>query len=402
MSTPKTSAQFAIEVRNVNKTFIIPHERYNSLKQNVLNILRPKRFSKFHALQDINFEVKPGEFFGIVGRNGSGKSTLLKILAQIYEPSTGTVDIKGRISPFIELGVGFNFELTGRENVYLNGAILGLSRKEVDVLFDDIVKFAELEEFIDQKLKNYSSGMQVRLAFSIAIRAHRGILLIDEVLAVGDAAFQKKCFQSFYDLKRKGNTIVFVTHDMSAIKRFCDRVLIIDKSKQIAITDPDEAESIYNELNAKGVKNELRETHFDKRWGSQKIAIKDVAILNHKGQKNKPLQTGEAATFVLRVDKKKMPAKTALLAGLAFFSQAGVRIAGPNSEGIHMTAKDKEISLHVEQLSLAAGEYDLTAALLDSESREEFDIRDRGFRFTVLGEDSLLGVTKFFGTWRAK
>lgn len=224
---PKMSNNIAVKVTNVTKSFIVPHERHNSLKQTVFNLLRPRRFSKFEALKEINFEVKQGEFYGIIGRNGSGKSTLLKILAQIYQPSKGEVVVEGRLSPFIELGVGFNMELTGRENVYLNGIILGLTRPEIDKLFDDIVQFAELEEFIDQKLKNYSSGMQVRLAFSIAIRAHRGILLIDEVLAVGDSAFQKKCFQSFYDLKKNGNTIIFVTHDMSAVKRFCDRVLII-------------------------------------------------------------------------------------------------------------------------------------------------------------------------------
>jgi ABC-2 type transport system ATP-binding protein len=392
----------AVEVTKLNKRFVVPHEQHNSLKQSALNIFRPKRFTKFDALQEIDFTVKEGEFFGIVGRNGSGKSTLLKILAQIYQPTKGTVKVNGRISPFIELGVGFNPELTGRENVYLNGAILGLSRSEVDGLFDEIVEFAELKDFIDQKLKNYSSGMQVRLAFSIAIRAHRGILLIDEVLAVGDSAFQKKCFRSFYDLKRNKNTIIFVTHDMSAVKRFCDRVLIIDKGKQVAITDPDEAENIYNELNAKGEKQEVRETGFNKRWGSRKVEIKDVTIINSAGKKNKPVKTGESVTFTLHLDKKASPAKTPILAGLAFFNQAGVRIAGPNSEGTKIKAGDSEITFHVEKLPLAAGEYDLTAAIFNDETQEEYDVRDRGFRFNVLGEDNMMGVTKFFGSWHNK
>lgn len=392
------SNNIAVKVTHVTKSFIVPHERHNSLKQTVFNLLSPRRFTKFEALKDINFEVKQGEFYGIIGRNGSGKSTLLKILAQIYQPSKGEVMVEGRLSPFIELGVGFNMELTGRENVYLNGIILGLTRPEIDKLFDDIVQFAELEEFIDQKLKNYSSGMQVRLAFSIAIRAHRGILLIDEVLAVGDSAFQKKCFQSFYDLKKNGNTIIFVTHDMSAVKRFCDRVLIIDKGKQITITDPDEAERLYNQLNVKKGEQELKETIQNKRWGSRDVEVSRVEITNHKGETNKPLSTGREATITLFL-KSKLDKKTALLAGLAFFNQAGVRVGGPNSKGVSVSSSDKSVSFHIDQLSLAAGDYDLTAGIFDDKTGIELDVRDRGFRFTVLGEDPIFGVTKLFGTW---
>lgn len=391
--------QIALKATHVNKKFIVPHERHNSLKQTVFSIFRGRKFTTFNALQDINFEVKQGEFYGIIGRNGSGKSTLLKILAQIYQPTKGDVVVNGRLSPFIELGVGFNMELTGRENVYLNGIILGLTRPEIDTLFDEIVRFAELEDFIDQKLKNYSSGMQVRLAFSIAIRAHRGILLIDEVLAVGDSAFQKKCFQSFYDLKKNGNTIIFVTHDMSAVKRFCDRVLIIDKGKQITITDPDEAERIYNKLNVKQSEQELRETIESKRWGSREVEVTSVEIFNEKGQKNKPLTTAKEATFVLHLKNNGADEKTKLLAGLAFFDQSGTRVAGPNSKGVTITAADKTITLHIEKLSLAAGNYDLTAGIFAEENGTEFDVRDRGFQFTVFGEDSIFGVTKFFGTW---
>lgn len=390
----------AVKVTNVRKTFIVPHERHNSLKQTVFNMFSARRFTRFEALKQINFEVKQGEFYGIIGRNGSGKSTLLKILAQIYQPSQGEVVVNGRLSPFIELGVGFNMELTGRENVYLNGIILGLTRPEIDKLFDEIVQFAELEEFIDQKLKNYSSGMQVRLAFSIAIRAHRGILLIDEVLAVGDSAFQKKCFQSFYDLKKNGNTIIFVTHDMSAVKRFCDRVLIIDKGKQITITDPDEAERLYNQLNVKKGEQELKETIQNKRWGSREVEVTKVEIINHKGEVNKPLSTGKEATITLYLESK-LTKKADVLAGLAFFNQAGVRIGGPNSKGTSITSDASSVSFHVDQLSLAAGDYDLTAGVFNDSTGTEFDVRDRGFRFTVLGEDPIFGVTKLFGTWRA-
>jgi len=204
----------AVKVEHVSKTFKLPHDKATSLKSGLINVLKKRRgYEMQHALKDINFEVKKGEFYGIVGRNGGGKSTLLKIISSIYAPTKGGVTVNGKLTPFIELGVGFNPELSGRENVFLNGALLGFNRKEMAAMYNDIVSFAELERFMDQKLKNYSSGMQVRLAFSIAIRAESDILVMDEVLAVGDAAFQKKCFDVFRKLKKEGRTIILVTHE---------------------------------------------------------------------------------------------------------------------------------------------------------------------------------------------
>lgn len=240
----------AIKVDSLSKTFRLPHEKNTSIKGAVLNFYKRKRtYEKQQVLQDVSFEIKKGEFFGIVGRNGSGKSTLLKMLAGIYSPSKGAIHINGKLTPFIELGVGFNPELTGRENVFLNGALLGFNRKEMNILYKDIVDFAELERFMDQKLKNYSSGMQVRLAFSIAIRAKSDILLIDEVLAVGDVAFQQKCYEYFDRLKEEKRTIILVTHDMSAIKQFCDRALLIDMGKQQALGSPEETSQLYERIN---------------------------------------------------------------------------------------------------------------------------------------------------------
>lgn len=218
-----------ISVKDVKKDFSYSHEINNSLKSLIVHPLRSRHpKEKFHALKGVTFEVRKGEFFGIVGRNGSGKSTLLKILAGIYQPTSGSVRVKGKLVPFIELGVGFNPELTGKENVYLNGALLGFSKKEIDARYKEIVEFAELEDFMDQRLKNYSSGMQVRLAFSVATRAEADVLLIDEVLAVGDADFQKKCFNYFKSLKNSHVTVVFVTHDMNAVNDFCDRVILVE------------------------------------------------------------------------------------------------------------------------------------------------------------------------------
>ena len=230
----------AIKVDHVSKVFKLPHERTTSIKSAVVNFYRrDKSYELQRALDDVSFEVKKGEFFGIVGRNGSGKSTMLKILAGIYSPSSGSVHINGKLTPFIELGVGFSPELTGRENVYLNGALLGFSRAEMDELYDEIVAFAELERFMDQKLKNYSSGMQVRLAFSIAIRANTDILVLDEVLAVGDMTFQDKCYEYFEQIKDLNKTVVFVSHDLKSVKRFCDRVVLLDRSKQLDIGETD-------------------------------------------------------------------------------------------------------------------------------------------------------------------
>lgn len=241
----------AISVKNVSKNFKLPHEKADSVKSLFVNPFNKDRksFEVQHALHDISFDIPKGEFFGIVGRNGSGKSTLLKIIAGIYKPNEGHVTVNGRLVPFIELGVGFNPELTGRENVYLNGALMGFSEKEVDQKYDAIVDFAELERFMDQKLKNYSSGMQVRLAFSVAtILADSDILLIDEVLAVGDADFQKKCFRYFLSLKKQKRTVVFVSHDMDAVERFCDRAVLIDKNRLVMTGSPKKVAQEYRNL----------------------------------------------------------------------------------------------------------------------------------------------------------
>jgi ABC-2 type transport system ATP-binding protein len=239
----------AVAIESVCKTFRLPHRRYSTLKERMLHPFQSRTYDELHAVDDVSVTIRQGEFFGIVGRNGSGKSTLLKCLAGIYEIDEGTVDVEGRLSPFIELGVGFNPDLTARENVIINAIMLGLTRRQARERFDDIIAFAELEEFLDLKLKNYSSGMHVRLAFSVAIQADADILLVDEVLAVGDAAFQHKCFEAFTQLKAAGRTIVFVTHDMSAVERFCDRAMLIDNGRVQSIGDPHAIARDYNELN---------------------------------------------------------------------------------------------------------------------------------------------------------
>lgn len=242
--------EVAIKVRDIHKHFVIPNHKDDSIKHKIITFFHPKDKGKTinHALDGISFDIKKGEFFGIIGRNGSGKSTMLKLISQIYQPTSGTVSHKGSMVAFIELGVGFNPQLSGRDNVYLNGAMLGFTREEIDNMYKEIVQFAELEKFMDLDLKNYSSGMRVRLAFSIAIRAEADILILDEVLAVGDKAFKEKCYNYFSELKEAHKTIVFVTHNMQQVKQYCDRAILIEKGKIVSEGDPVKVAKDYDTL----------------------------------------------------------------------------------------------------------------------------------------------------------
>lgn len=236
----------AIDVDQVSKTFRLPHERRTTLKEYFLHPLRRTHYEEQRALQDVSFRVEPGEFFGIMGPNGSGKSTLLKIIAGIYRQDTGTARVNGLLSPFIELGVGFHPELTARDNIRINGTLLGLDRRQLQARYDDIVAFSELERFVDQKLKNFSSGMQVRLAYAIAIQVDFDILLLDEVLAVGDESFQQKCFETFERFREQGKTIVLVTHALDLIQRFADRALLLRDGHMQALGPPDDVIAQYH------------------------------------------------------------------------------------------------------------------------------------------------------------
>jgi len=239
----------AIVVDRVSKQFRLPHERVHTLKERALHPFRQPSYDALAALQDVSFDVRRGEFFGIVGRNGSGKSTLLKCLAGIYRVDHGNIYVDGRMSTFIELGVGFNPDLPARDNVMINATMLGLSPREARRRFDRILDFAELHDFVDLKLKNYSSGMMVRLAFSVAIQVDAEILLIDEVLAVGDASFQQKCFDEFARIRKSAATVLLVTHDMASVERFCDRAMLLEHGWLVDIGDTDRVGTKYLELN---------------------------------------------------------------------------------------------------------------------------------------------------------
>ena len=264
--------EVAVSIKNVSKSFRLPTESSNSLRTTLVNRMKGiKGYKEQEVLKNISFDVEKGDFFGIVGRNGSGKSTLLKIISQIYIPEQGNVTINGKLVSFIELGVGFNPELTGRENVYLNGALLGFSTKEIDEMYDDIVDFAELHEFMNQKLKNYSSGMQVRLAFSVAIQAKSDILVLDEILAVGDEAFQRKSREFFEEIKLdKDKTVILVTHDMSAVQRYCNKVIYV---KDGEVEKSENLQDITNQYSEDNLESYENQAHSGKNTRKEKAKI---------------------------------------------------------------------------------------------------------------------------------
>jgi ABC-type polysaccharide/polyol phosphate transport system ATPase subunit len=291
VSAPEGTAP-AVVVDHVTKRFVVPHERRNTLKERALHPFRRGGEHRFVALDDVSFAVERGEFFGIVGRNGSGKSSLLKCLAGIYRTDEGQIYADGRMSTFIELGVGFNPELAARDNVVLNGIMLGLSPREARERVEDVIRFAELEEFVDLKLKNYSSGMQVRLAFSVLIQVRADILLVDEILAVGDASFQQKCFDVFFRMREEGKTVLFVTHDMAAVQRFCHRAMLLERGRIVAMGDPEEVADRYLQLNFEGLGEQRTDGSGQSRAGDGAARVADAWIEDEHGVRQGALPQG--------------------------------------------------------------------------------------------------------------
>src|SRR4051795_10671396 len=302
MTAAHDSAQ-AVVVDGVSKAFRLPHEKVSTLKERALHPFKRSRFDRLHALDEVSFVVPQGEFFGIVGRNGSGKSTLLKCLAGIYKADAGEMYVDGRMSTFIELGVGFNPDLAARDNVIMNAIMLGLTPKEARSLVDPVIEFAELEEFVELKLKNYSSGMHVRLAFSVMLQAQSDILLIDEVLAVGDAAFQQKCFDEFNRMRDEGRTILFVTHDMGSVTRFCHRALLLERGRIVTIGEPAEVASEYLELNfGRETGETTTKGDVDERPGDRSARIVEAWIEDDTGERVLTCMQGRTYAFKATVE----------------------------------------------------------------------------------------------------
>jgi len=358
----KLDAPVAIEARGLEKAFRIPTHRVDSFKERLVKPLAAREYRELRALDGISFEIHQGEFFGIVGRNGSGKSTLLKLLASIYRADAGTIRMAGRLAPFIELGVGFNVELSARENVVLNGVMMGLTPQETRDRLDAVIEFAELGEFIDLKLKNYSSGMLVRLAFSLMMEVDADILLIDEVLAVGDAAFQQKCADAFRAMKEAGKTIVLVTHEMTTVEEYCHRAMLIDGGEIQHVGDPAEVGRRYLQLNFERGSEDA--VHADPTGGSSESAsvrLLDGWIERLDGSRVETIEHGEA--FRLRVELEAKEDAEGLDVGFILANADGVGVfqfglpVGEDT-GQRAVAAGQRVELEVElENPLAAGRY---------------------------------------------
>lgn len=375
----------AINVDSVSKLFRIPHEKHATLKAAALNVFSKKSYTEFSALEDIGFEVRKGEFFGIIGRNGCGKSTLLKIIAGIYLPTSGNVKFDGRISPFLELGVGFNPELTARENIFLGGSILGLTRKELEASFDKIVEFSELAEFIDMKFKNFSSGMQVRLAFALAIYAHAEILLMDEVLAVGDSNFQSKCLKEFNKYKQEGKTVVLVTHDIDIVQRYCDRVMLLRNGRISKIGNPEDVCNAYKHQNMSDEESRINQqegTGGEKSSADSRLRLSEIKILDSSNYERLVFETGE--TFVISVQIESEFEQKIDLGG-SIISNNGRYIAGFSTKGeqIPVSKGKNYYTYKINSLPLLNGDYYLNIAIFDSRTFAYVDLVEKAREFKV-------------------
>lgn len=398
----------AIEVNNVSKLFKIPHEKHATLKAAALNAFSKKKYTKFQALKDVSFAVKKGEFFGIIGRNGSGKSTLLKIIAGIYLPTGGGVKINGRISPFLELGVGFNPELTARENVFLGGSILGLARKKIEENFDKIVEFAELQEFIDMKFKNFSSGMQVRLAFALAIYAHAEILLMDEVLAVGDSNFQNKCLEEFNRYREAGKTIILVTHDVGVVQRYCDRAMLLRNGHVVKIGDPDEVRSIYIHQNMSDEEKRIMEAAAENNDGNgivpnREVQIRKVEFMDGGGNIRNVFATGEDIKARIYYSSKSRIKKPVF--GVAIHTQDGIHISGPNTRTSNFDIPEINgegyLDFIIKKAPLFTGTFNLSVALYDWNLSIPYSLEEKKFVFRIKSaESNQLGVVRLETSWK--
>lgn len=383
-----------VEISKLTKSFKIPLEASSGVKQQLINILKGRKgYRVFTPLKDISFTINEGDFFGIVGRNGSGKSTLLKTIAGIYTPNSGNVKVHGSLVPFIELGVGFNPELTGRENIFLNGALLGFSHEEMESMYSAIVEFAELEDFMEERLKNYSSGMQVRLAFSIAIRAHADILLLDEVLAVGDEAFQKKCYSYFDKLKREKRTVILVTHDMAAVERFCTKAVFIEDGHVKMIGKPYRIAAAYSRSNSQ---------NYDQTTGlnsDNEGTVPFKIVLRGTDGKEKTMYDFEE-TMMVDLSWQQKGVKHV---GVAIFRENGEYVYGPNTYQEKTSAIKDQSARYTVKLNLNEGRYFIKAGLMGANDTKVIAFIEEGPFFSVqrdYGHGRWGGVTKLDHTWK--
>jgi ABC-type polysaccharide/polyol phosphate transport system ATPase subunit len=410
----------AIDIADISKRFKVFHNRESNLKYAILNLLkgnRSKQSSEFWALKSINFQIQKGSTVGFIGRNGSGKSTLLKLISRILYPDGGTITANGKISTLIELGSGFHPELTGRENVYINASILGFSRAEVNKKFDEIVRFSGLEEFIDNPVKTYSSGMYVRLGFSVAINIDPDILLVDEVLAVGDETFQKKCIRKIHEMKKAGKTIVFVSHDLSSIEELCDEVFLLHNGVLVKQGKPVDVISQYHKLLIGSDDIQVREeTQTDSlaampngknRWGSKDVEITGLQFLDSDGNDTEFIETGQS--FSVRINYYAHSKISKPVFGIAIYNDRGIHVTGPNTRSHEISSETIQgegfVQYETESLPLLPGTYLFTAAIYDHSMLQAFDHWEQAWKFHVIESESVperYGIITIPARWSIK
>lgn len=387
----------AIEVEHLYKTFRIPHEKRTTIFEALTGAFKPPTYETFHALRDINFTVEEGEALGIIGVNGSGKSTLLKIMANILHPSAGNINIHKKITPFLELGVGFQPDLTAAENIRIYATIMGMQKRDISDKLDDIIEFAGLEKFRDTKLKNFSSGMQVRLAFSTAIQTDPEILLMDEVLAVGDMEFQQKCLETLSQYRKEGVTIVFVSHDLGSVRRFCDRTLLLNKGEQVVLGETGDVIDRYvygggeeapESEASNGSETAEAEGKFEdknSRWGDRTIEITNVEFFDKFGNKGSRFNSLDPMTIRIFYHAHKKVSDPVF--GIALYSENGENLFGTNTElkSVELNTLEGKgyLDLMVEKIPMITGRFLLTVAV-HTRDQKPYDWHDKQYSFDVI------------------
>ncbi|MBN1355614.1 ABC transporter ATP-binding protein [bacterium] len=400
-----------VECTDVSVRFRRYQERNRMIRWTLIDLAGQRRQKEFFwALKDVSFNIKSGETFGIIGENGSGKSTILKLLSGIILPDEGTVSIQGRISALLELGAGFQPDLTARENIYLNGSIMGLTRAQINTRFDNIVRFSELDKFLDTPIKYFSSGMYMRLGFSIAVHVEPDILLIDEVLAVGDQSFQHKCIDKIRDFKRHGKTIIFVSHDLATVKQLCSRAVWLNNGRIDSRGTADKVIEQYRESiqdhDAGVLAEDYRsiETEMEKRWGGREIEITRVEFFDRSGQSTHQFRTGDMFRIKISFNARHRVSKPVF--GIAIHRNDGVHINGPNTkfsgEVTEYINGSGAIWYETDFLPLLPGTYNLTAVVYNYSCDHPYDHHDQMFPFRVLPgcTDEEYGVCFIPGRWK--
>jgi ABC-2 type transport system ATP-binding protein len=396
----------AIEIRSISKQFKLYHEHYTSLKERVIHYGRIP-YEPFMALEDVDFDVEAGSTVGLLGHNGCGKSTLLKCVAGILQPTRGEIVTRGRVAALLELGAGFNHELTGRENVYMNASILGLSKKDTELIFDEIVAFSELEKFIDMQVRHYSSGMYVRLGFAVAVNVEPDILLVDEVLAVGDEAFQRKCIERVKKFQEEGRTILFVTHAADLVRRICDRAVVLDHGKMVIDAAPGEAVRVFRESLHGGELNEpaepqeadeSAEVEASKPEVTNRVHITNVTI-DHPGLRlNRNWMLPDEA-MTIRVGYHASERTDDILFGIAIHDENGNHLFGTNTRILGLDVPpadgDGEMSFEFHRVPLLDGTYLVTLAIQSSDEGTVYDWREQQASFEVMNPSRTNGLVSF-------